>query len=446
LKIKNIFSSSLLKKGISDSSYYLVANIGSKVLGLLIIPILAKSVTVEEFASYDLFLILSSFLQIFVMLGIDSGIAILMSQSLSDKKKLSFYYVSTLVISTLALLFVSLLFNSAFLFVEELFFLNQEFWFMIEIYILFNIITKHTFNFLRWQGKAKIASLVNLFAYIFGVVLGITFLYMDNSIESYLKGLVIGTFFGAIVSLYISREYIFSFRVLQDAKVLLKELFALSLPFVPNYIGNNLIQMADRVIILMLFGKYELGLYAVIMRLAMIPKFLSTTIVGGFLPVMYNNYESTNGRKLIKNFFHFYILLIPFLFILTYFLSDWAVGLFAGEAYMHIAYLFPMALVSILFLNSTQANGLGYTIARKTHYIIYITFLAIVLNFIFSLFFGYLFGIAGVIFGTLVAGVFRTFFHTKYSEKLHCFEYNFKLIIMVSVVTLLLSSGSYFLK
>ena len=79
-KIKNIFKDDLLKKGLSDSGYYTLANIGSKALGLLIIPILARSVSVEEFANYDLFLIISAFLQIFVILGIDSGIAILMEE------------------------------------------------------------------------------------------------------------------------------------------------------------------------------------------------------------------------------------------------------------------------------------------------------------------------------------------------------------------------------
>ena len=47
---------SLIKKGLSDSRYYLIANIGNKLLAFLIIPILAKSVSVEEFATYDLFL------------------------------------------------------------------------------------------------------------------------------------------------------------------------------------------------------------------------------------------------------------------------------------------------------------------------------------------------------------------------------------------------------
>ncbi|MCK4442714.1 MAG: oligosaccharide flippase family protein, partial [Sulfurovaceae bacterium] len=90
---------SLLKKGLSDSRYYLIANIGNKLLAFLIIPILAKSISVEDFATYDLFLLITVFLNIFVILGIDSGIGILLSESQNDDKQLSFLYVSSLLIS-----------------------------------------------------------------------------------------------------------------------------------------------------------------------------------------------------------------------------------------------------------------------------------------------------------------------------------------------------------
>ncbi len=130
-KIKNIFNNDLLKKGASDSSYYMIANIGSKALGFLVIPILARSVSVEDFANYDLFLIISGFIQVLVTLGIDSGIAILMAESKDDHQKLSFYYVSTLLISVVFLLGLMLILNSLFFFVDELFLLNQEYWILL---------------------------------------------------------------------------------------------------------------------------------------------------------------------------------------------------------------------------------------------------------------------------------------------------------------------------
>ena len=429
---------SLIKKGLSDSKYYLIANIGNKLLAFLIIPILAKSISIEEFATYDLFLIITAFLNIFVIFGIDSGIGILLSESQDNDKQLSFLYVSTLIISSVVIALISLFVGFIFLYEEELFLLSEEIWIYISLYILFYMINYHTFSFLRWKEMAKQASFISLFSYMGGMIVGVYFLYSDKSIESYLQGLIVGVFLGSMVSLFVAREYILKFQILDNSKELLKELFALSLPYVPNSLGNSLMQMADRVVILMLFGIYELGLYALIMKIARIPKIIIDTLSGGFFPIMFKNYKSEKGKILIRNFFHIYLISIPLFFLVAYFISDWIVEIFAGNKYIDVSYMFPMALVSILFIGGTKLNGLGYSIKRKTHHILYITFFAIALNYIFSLLFGYFMGLEGVIVGTLTAGILKIYFYTLYSEKLYRFGYSFKLIISVSIVSFIL--------
>ncbi len=429
---------SLIKKGLSDSKYYLIANIGNKLLAFLIIPILAKSVSVEEFATYDLFLIISSFLNIFVILGIDSGIGILLTESKNSHQQLSFLYVSTIIISFTVISIISIILNLMFFYRDELFLLNREIWLYISFYVLFYMISYHTFSFLRWREKAKEASFISLFSYILGMVLGVFSLYFSGGIESYIQGLVIGVFLGSLVSLFIARDYILDFKIIDNAKELLKELFILSLPYVPNSLGNSLMQFIDRFVILMLFGKYELGLYAVIMKLAKIPKIVIDTLSGGFFPIMFKNYKSIKGRKLIRDFFHIYLISIPIFFIIVYFIDDSIVKIFAGSKYIDVAYMLPMALVSILFMGGTKLNGLGYSIKRKTHHILYITFLSIVLNYLFSLLFGYLIGLEGIIVGTLIAGIVKIYLYTLYSEKLYSFGYSFRLIISISLLSLIL--------
>jgi O-antigen/teichoic acid export membrane protein len=429
---------SLVKKGLSDSKYYLIANIGNKLLAFLIIPILAKTVGVEEFAIYDLFLVISGFFHIFVILGIDSGIVILLAESKDDEQKLSFFYVSTLLISLSIICVGIIIFTIIFLYVDTLFLLNKNIWGYIALYVIFNMINYHTFNFLRWREKAKQASFITLFSYMLGMSMGLYFLYLEANVEAYLQGLIIGLFLGSLVSLYISIDYIVKFKILANSKELLKELFKLSLPFVPHYLGGNLMIMADRVVILMLFGQYELGLYAMITKLAMIPQIIMGTVTGGFLPVMLRNYKTEKGRSLIKNFFHLYLIIIPIAFLIVYPMASWAVELFAGKNFQEASYLLPMALVSILFIQSSQTNGFGFSIKRKTSYIVYITFASVVINYICSLLFGYWIGLEGIILGTMIAGVFKTYIYTLYSEKFYSFDYSFKLITWVSIVSLLL--------
>jgi len=429
---------SLMKKGLSDSKYYLIANIGNKLLAFLIIPILAKTISIEEFATYDLFLITTAFLNIFVILGIDSGIGILFSESQNSDRQLSFLYVSSLIISFIVVSIISIVVAIIFFYTDTLFLLNSKIWIYICLYILFYMINYHTFSFLRWREMAKEASFISLFSYIGGMVIGIYLLYLHKNIESYIQGLIIGTFVGSMVSLFVARDYILKFQILDNSKALLKELFMLSLPYIPNTLGNNIMQMIDRVVILTLFGKYELGLYAVIVKFAKIPKIIIDTLIGGFFPIMFKNYKTFKGKELIRNFFHIYLVSIPILFVIIYFLSDWIVEVLLSDKYISVSYLLPMALVSILFMGGTKLNGLGYSIKRKTHYIIYITFLAIVLNYLFSLLFGYFMGLGGIIIGALIAGIVKVYIYTLYSEKLYRFGYSFRLIKLVSFISFVL--------
>lgn len=94
-KFKNIFlKNELIKKGFNSSKYYLIANIGTKLLGFLVLPILAHSVSVEQFAEYDLFLIISLIIQVLVTLGIDSGLGILISEKKMIRNYCHFFMLS----------------------------------------------------------------------------------------------------------------------------------------------------------------------------------------------------------------------------------------------------------------------------------------------------------------------------------------------------------------
>lgn len=438
---KFLLENELIKKGFSSSKYYLIANIGTKFLGFLVIPIIAHKVSVEQFAEYDLFLIVSLFIQVLVTLGIDSGLGIFISEKKDDKDMLSFFYVITQLISILCLLFIMFCVITFFKLTsaDKLFLLDLNFWYLIGLYTLLLVINYHTFNFFRWIEKAKEAAFINLLSYVFGIVIGLIFLLYYKQIIYYLIGLTIGTFFGALFSLYISRSYIISFRIIPNAKNIVKELLFVSLPFLPNYIANKLMQMADRMIIILLFGKYELGIYAIFMRLAMIPQFLAGTITGGFLPVMYNNFKTNFGEKLIRLFFNTYIIAIPIIFIITSLISENLILLFAGDKYLDLSYLLPISITAILFINGTQGIGFGFMIKKKTKLIVYITLLGLVFNFLFSFVFGFIYGLPGIIIGTLLAGVLRTFVHIYYSEKLYSFNYNIKLFFFISLISICMS-------
>lgn len=414
-----------------DTNYYFLANVASKLIGLLVIPVVARMVSVEDFAIYDLFLVIYTILILIVTLGIDSGIAILITEHEANKQKISFYFVFSIILGVvLAVVLYLIAFAINIEYIDDTV-LNSLF-----LYLIFNIFSFQSFNFLRWTSAAKKAAFLTFFSSMFSSLLGLLFISFENKIEFFIYGMVIGSFISALFAVYLTFNYIKLFKLHSEWLIDIKELLKLSLPFVPNYLGNNLIQLMDRLVILLLFTSTELGYYAILVRIAQIPLFIYGNIASGFTPIMFKNYTNDKGISLIKNMFRLYFLSSIPVFFIFLLLSDYIILLFGGEKYLTISYLLPIAIVSMIFVNGTIGSGFGYTIKRKTVQIVYITFVTVIVSFILSYILGIYFGLWGILLGTFLSGIFRVILHINYSERLYRFGYDMKLFYIISLLLL----------
>lgn len=64
---------SLFFRALTDSSYYLTSDLGSKVISVAVLPIIVRTVSIKEFGTYDMFLMVSNILVMISTLGMDSG-------------------------------------------------------------------------------------------------------------------------------------------------------------------------------------------------------------------------------------------------------------------------------------------------------------------------------------------------------------------------------------
>lgn len=430
----------LIRKAIIDTNYYLLAQVGSKLLGLLVIPFLVRILSVEEFAHYDIFLMLSSIITTLVVLGVDSGIAIMIADHKEDTKLINFLFTYSLLFSIGALLLAWALALLIFPLIAQiasvLDYINYLF-----LYILFNLISYQVFNFIRWIGKAGVASVIGFVSYAIGIVFGFLLIYLKPNPElvDYLFGIVIGNFIGAIASILFSYRHL-SFQWESDYKKYVKELMKVSLPFVPNYLAANVMMMTDRLVVVSLLGEKSLGIYALANRFAQIPNFGFNIITRGFQPVMYLNYREDSGKSLIKKVYDYcHYAFIPAL-IVMYFLAGPIVTIFGGDKYTEAVPLIPVITMSALIYGIMGLNGMGYTITRKTYLITFISVLSIVLNASFNYVLGSQFGVLGISIGSLMVACIISFLYTFLSEKLHSFRLNLTRSMGIYVIIILLSA------
>jgi O-antigen/teichoic acid export membrane protein len=410
-----------------------------KLLSVIVIPFLTRTLSVEDFAIYDLFIVINSFLVMVLTLGMASGLAIKITELIADESKLAFLFM----LSLFSCLFMTLLawgICISVVFVFDIGGLPLFAWHGLFIYTFFSLISYTVFNFLRWTGKATIAALVNVLSAFLGLSIGISLMVlMRNEVTLYIIGLVIGAILGGIACLYIVRQYIVGFKIIDNWKEEIKDLLKLSLPFVPNYIGNRLLTLSDRLIILMFLDLKAAGIYALLSRIASIPNLFTGVLTSGFQPVLLKNYKVCEGRKLIRHFYNSYMVFICLAVITTYLIDDWVITFFGGEKYTASSYLVPVMVSSSLLMESGRFCGFGYVIARKTAQIMYITNFVLGLNILLSVLLAQILGLDGIIIGTLIAAMTRSFLHPFYAEKAYTFNYNFKML-SVSLISVFVIS------
>lgn len=443
--INAIKKNKLVHKALVDTNYYMLAQLGSKLLGLLIIPFLVRILSVEEFARYDIFLIFSSLTTTIVVLGIDSGIAIMVADYKENKKLLNFLFSYALLFTILSVFFVWVLSVLIFPYFDAL----KEILVYIHLlflYVLFNIISYQVFNFIRWIGRAELASIISFVSYAVGVIFGFSIIYFKPNpvLSDYLAGLVFGNFLGAVASILFCFKHL-SFRWQPQYKCYVIELIKVSLPFVPNYLTSNLMMMSDRLVVVSLLGEKALGIFALANRFAQIPNFGINIITRGFHPVMYLNYKEDSGKMLIKKVYELsHLFLIPAM-IVMFLCADPIVSYFGGLKYTESVPLIPIITITTLIQGIKGLNGMGYNIARKTYFITLISLISIILNIGFNYILGTFWGVLGISLGSLLVACIVSVLYTYYSEKLYSFKLNiFRSIIIYMFIIIIASFILFF--
>jgi O-antigen/teichoic acid export membrane protein len=413
-------------KGIVDTNYYMLAQLSAKVIGVLIVPLVARLLSVSDFASYDLFILASSFISLVATLGIDSGIAIKIVENKDNRPMQASLLKTTITIATgiLAILWlVSLAFIGLGWFMSDykILFVNALFAYAIIYQYNYNV-----FSFVRWVGRAKEAAWVNFATYALGIITGVIFLiYWKAEVQYYILGLIIGNVLGSLLSTWFVRDFLFQEKFFLRGNEF-KDLMKLSLPYLPTYLSHYAMQFVDRLLITSAFGMEGLGLYAIVNRISQIPAFIVQLIANGFQPVILSNYGDHKGRKLAQLIFNLYwIALIP----ATAFTLTWGKDLlawFGGEKYVAAESILPYLIVSTLMLGCFYLFGYGFAIKRKTIYVTAITLAVVLLIYALSQYFINANGINGVAIATFISTSIGAAVFVVLSEYLYSFGYKLK--------------------
>ncbi|WP_452603016.1 oligosaccharide flippase family protein [Pontimicrobium sp. MEBiC06410] len=436
-KISNFYSNNILfKKGIKDSLLYALSIILGRGLSILVFPYLAIKLSLEDVAKYDIFLIGVNYIQLFLILGIDSGIAIRIADNKSDKKKLSFYYTISIVILAITSIVLCLL-------TLIIYFVTNLGLFLLIILLIQGILMSFqylSYNYFKWLGESKKASLLMSLGHGLGVSTGVVLLLYNNTFESFLIGIILGNCIGFIVSLYLTKSFI---KISLNKETALESirLLKLSIPFFFNSLLNQSYKSIDRFIILYFLTPKVLGIYSLLIRTGQLFILGGNVILSAFQAITFLNYKSKEGVKLYNQVLRFNYTIIGFVIVLISLLLFFSVSLVPKlDGINNYAFLFPLVLCNLGFIALRSYGGFSYYAHTKTVYITYITLVSLIVYVLLSVLL-INFGIVGIVIsGALVSCIGTyTFYYVGY--KIESFNEDMKLIMLLSIFNLIVVFG-----
>jgi len=263
----------LTKKLFKSSFIFIIGDILNKAVPFLLLPILTKYLSPQDYGLIASFMILIPAFGILLGFGTESSIFSNYFRMNKDHLKIFIANVLYLVIFSFVLLI-----SMFFIFIDQnQFFLgfNRIWLFLALLLALAQLIT--TMNLRLWiaEEKALKYSIYQISQTFVSVILSLILVIKFNmKWEGYLIGYSINIFLFSIFSLILifRRGYLkFNFNI-----EYIKDALKFGLPLVPNAAANWLKSGSDRIVIISVLGSSFAGIYSVALQFAMVIVIIAT--------------------------------------------------------------------------------------------------------------------------------------------------------------------------
>lgn len=390
-------------------SIYTLASLINAGIPFLLLPILTKYLTPEEYGLLAIIQIFIVFTVPFVSINISSIIQLKYHHL--DQKEFASLVSSTLIIPIIAIIIVLLFF----ILTESLInsFLNISLIWLLTIPLIAFMqilpqtvlsiyqISERPIDYGKYQILLAVVNLILTIGFVVMLKLG-----WEGRVLAILLSYTVFTMIG--MYLLVKMKLI----VFKINKEYIQEALKLGLPLIIHVVSGALFMMSDRLFISYYLGNSEVGIYAVGAQVAMIALIVQQSFNQAWVPYLFKNLKTNlyeNKVKIVKIsyiVFIFFLILPYIVYLLSHPIFSFLIDAkFSGS----IQYVFWVALgFSFLGMYKVVANYIFYE--KRTVILSILTFTSLILNFILNYFLIHKFGTIGVAYATAITiGVFFIF-------------------------------------
>ena len=400
-KISNLLRSKLFKSG----GIYTVASIIEKAIPFLLLPILTRYLSAEDYGIVSMFTVLVGLAMPMVGYNGYSGV---LRNYFKDDIDIPVYIGNILYIlfASSVLAGIGIYLFSEFIATYSKF---PKDWLGI---VLLVAVGQFSINIIlvNWQAQNK-AIQYGAFKILLTLLnLGLAILLIVGMGYGW-EGRVIGQFvafslFGILAIGILWHKGLIKFQI---AYGYIKHALSYGVPLIPHVLSGFMITMIDRVFITNMVGISETGIYTVGYEIGMIISVLASSFNKAWTPWLFEKLNHINEeikRKIVQFTYGYFILILCMSLVLS-FMAPWFMKFFVGEDFLGAASYVPWIAIAYAFqgMYLMVTNYIFYE--EKTQLLAWMTFIAAGANIVLNYFLINAFGAIGAAQATFITFVLK---------------------------------------
>ncbi len=335
-------------------------------------------------------------------------------------------------------------------------------WYFIGI-IFFDVVTAIPFSALRYNEKAKTFALLKIVNIIINIVINLIYLWLipllinkygfnfdrifsqDNLLEYTFRANLIASFCTFLLLIPHTKSYFKKFQL-----PLFKEMIVYSFPIMISGILGMINEVADKILLKYLLPKdvaafEQIGIYAANYKLAALITIFNSMFRYALEPFFFKVYGNKDSKDIYALISKYYLIFGTFVLLVIVLYID-IFKFFIGSKYHEGLHIVPIILFSNLIFGLYYTMGVWYKVIDKTYFSAYFSLVGAVLTILGNYLLIPIFGYTGSAIATLICYSVMLFL-TIYYERIHYrINYDYKFMINLILVSLLIVILSYSVK
>ena len=410
---------------LKDSLIYSLSGFTGSFISIFLIPIYTRIFSPDQYGIIDLITTANSFITLFLIMGLDSGVARYYIDSESDEdKKLTastglFYSIFSSLFVILILISLSRGFSAILLGKS----VSSIFLTVALAVIPFNVLSSYCLNMMKWRFQPSLYAATSIGQLLLQVSLTIYLVVLRRIgiLGIYIAQLVT-TFIFSVIRFFLTKSsysLVFSFKRL-------KELVYYGAPLVPVSLSFYIMTYSDRYFLRSFSGLDEVGLYGIGYRLASLMGLLVMGFQHALGPFVLSTYKDTSAKETFSKIYDYAVIVICFAVLTLSQFSREILQVFTTPKYFGAYVVVPLIAASIVTrtLGSYFAFGIG--IAKKNIHRAWGTGVAALINIALNLVLIPHFGMMGAATATTVSFLVLGIILMRISKRYYHIEHKFK--------------------